>query len=134
VKRLGGHAQKRGGGVPQIPYTVLDATRSIVARLLFGGLVFASGIGFEAPPVILLALVSWGSTVPLYLKARRAHRLGPLGRGGQIDETVVQQLTEVRDATRHELAEIDHNADRIAELEERLEFMERLLARQRDQA
>lgn len=134
VKRLGGHVQTSGGGVPQIPYTVLDATKSIVGRVLFGGLVFASGIGFDAPPVIMLALVSWGSAIPLYLKARKAHRLGPFGRGsGQLDEAVVRQLTEVRDEARRELAGIDDNTNRIAELEERLEFMERLLARQRDQ-
>jgi hypothetical protein len=134
VKRLGGRTTKGASGVPQIPYTVLDATRSIVARVLFGGLVFASGIGLDAPPVIMLALVSWGSAIPLYLKARRAHRYGSYGRdGAQLDESVLQQLTEVRDETRRELAGIDDNANRIAELEERLEFMERLLARQRDQ-
>ena len=45
----------------------------------------------------------------------------------------MRQLTEVRDEARRELAGIDDNSNRIAELEERLEFMERLLARQRDQ-
>lgn len=135
VKRLAAHAPQGAGSVPQIPYTVLDATRSIVARVLFGGLVFASGIGFDAPPVILLALVAWGSAVPLYLKARKVHRLGPFGRtGAQLEHAVVEQITAVRDETRRELAGIDENASRIAELEERLEFMERLLAQQRDQA
>jgi hypothetical protein len=131
IKRLGGQTPKRGSGVPQIPYTVLDATRSIVGRLFFGGLLFASGIGFDAPPVILLALVSWGSAVPLYLKARRAQRL-PYGHNTRIDDELLQQLTDVRDETRRELAGIDDNANRIAELEERLEFMERLLAQQRE--
>jgi len=134
VKRLAPHAPKGASGIPQIPYSVLDATRSIIARVLFGGLVFATGIGFDAPPTILLAFVAWGSAVPLYLKARRAHRLGPFGRaGGQLEQSMVEQLTAVRDETRRELAGIDENANRIAELEERLEFMERLLARQRDQ-
>jgi hypothetical protein len=134
IKRLGGHtAQHARSSVPLIPFTVLDATRSIVGRVLFGGLLFASGIGFDAPPVILLSLVAWGSSVPLYLKARKAHRLGPVGATRKLDESVVRQLTEVRDETRRELAGIEDNAAHIAELEERLEFMERLLARQRDQ-
>ena len=134
IKRLGGHgAHPARSSMPLIPYTVLDATRSIVGRVLFGGLLFASGIGFDAPPVILLSLVAWGSSVPLYLKARKAHRLGPVGATSKLDESVVRQLTEVRDETRRELAGIEDNAAHIAELEERLEFMERLLARQRDQ-
>jgi hypothetical protein len=132
VKRMGAHAAGNASGVPQIPYSVLDATKSIVARVLFGGLVFASGIGFDAPPVIMLGLVAWGSAIPLYLKARKAHRLGPMGRRALLDESVIRQLTDVRDETRRELAGIDDNSSRIAELEERLEFMERLLARQRD--
>jgi hypothetical protein len=134
IKRLGGHTlQPAPSNVPLIPFTVLDVTRSIVGRVLFGGLLFASGIGFDAPPVVLLSLVAWGSAVPLYLRARKAHRLGPVGSPGKLDESVVRQLTEVRDETRRELAGIEDNAARIAELEERLEFMERLLARQRDQ-
>jgi hypothetical protein len=134
IKRLGAHATHGArSSVPLIPFTVLDVTKSIVGRLLFGGLLFASGIGFDAPPVIILSLVAWGSALPLYLKARKAHRLGPFTGVGKLDESVVRQLTEVRDETRRELAGIDDNANRIAELEERLEFMERLLARQRDQ-
>lgn len=120
--------------MPVIPFTVLDVTRSIVGRVLFGGLLFASGIGFDAPPVILLSLVAWGSAVPLYLRARKVHRLGLFGGASKLDESVVRQLTDVRDQTRRELAGIEDNAERIAEMEERLEFMERLLARQRDHA
>lgn len=135
VNRLPSHMPVGPSSIPQIPYTVLDATRSIVTRVMFGGLLFASGVAFDAPPTILLALVAWGSAVPLYLKARKAHRLGPAGSvGGQIQQAMVEQLTAVRDETRQELAGIDENASRIAELEERLEFMERLLAQQRDRA
>jgi hypothetical protein len=134
IKKLKERGAKEQGGAPFIPLTMLDVTKSIVGRLLFGGLVLASGIGFDAPPVIMLALVAWGSALPLYLKARRAHRLGPFAGHRQIEQAVVKQLTEARDETRRELAGIDVNASRIAELEERLDFMERLLARYREPA
>jgi hypothetical protein len=128
------HVKERGstspGSVPLVSLTILDVTRSIVGRVLFGGLVFATGIGFDAPPAIILALMAWGSAVPLYLKARKAHRLGPFAGHKQI-EHVVKQLTEARDETRRELAGIDINAGRITELEERIDFMERLLAKYR---
>jgi hypothetical protein len=134
--RCGFPIRKKGGrglsGHPLIPYTVLDATRSIVGRLLVGGGMFATGIGFDAPPAILLALVVWGSTLPLYLRARRAYRLGPMADPTKLEEQVTRQLTEARDEARAELAGIDVNASRITELEERIDFMERLLARERE--
>jgi len=130
------HANRHGHGawgLAQAPLTSLDVTKSIVGRLVLAGLFFASGVGFEAPPTILLSLVLAGSSVPLYLKARRAERLGA---GGAVDpavieETVERRLLEAEDRTFGQLAEVDRNAGRIADLEERLEFMERLLAKQR---
>lgn len=119
--------------MPTIPLTSLDVTKSLIGRLVFGGLLFASGIGFDAPPVILLALVAWGSGVPLYLKARKVVRLGTGQSAKAIDEDVARQLLEARNQGVQQLAEIDRNATQIAELEERLEFMERLLARQREE-
>jgi hypothetical protein len=133
VKKAGGRAATGTHGLPTIPLTSLDVTKSLIGRLVFGGLLFASGIGFDAPPVIMLALVAWGSGLPLYLKARKEVRLA----GGQsakvIDDNVAHQLLEAKNQSLQQLAEIDRNATQIAELEERLEFMERLLARQRDE-
>lgn len=133
VKRAGGRAAAEAHGMPTIPLTSLDVTKSLIGRLVFGGLLFASGIGFDAPPVILLALVAWGSGVPLYLKARKVVRLGTGQSAKAIDEDVARQLLEARNQGVQQLAEIDRNATQIAELEERLEFMERLLARQREE-
>jgi zinc-ribbon domain len=66
-------------GLPFVALSLLDVTKSIVGRILVGAGVFAVGVSFDAPPGVLLALVVWGSAVPLYLKARKAHRLGPGG-------------------------------------------------------
>lgn len=134
-KTLGSHgardARHGGWGLAKVPLTGLDVTRSIIGRLLLAGGFFASGVGFEAPPTILLSLVLAGSAVPLYLKARRAERLGggiPIDTKA-IDERVETRLLEAEDRA---YGQIDRNAGRIAELEERLEFMERLVAKQRE--
>jgi hypothetical protein len=119
--------------MPFIPVTLLEVTRSIVGRILVGAGVFATGIGFDAPPGVLLALVIWGSAVPLYLRARKAHRLGGLSGNRQLEEAVRKQLTAARDEAQRELANVELNTARITEIEERIDFMERLLAREREQ-
>jgi len=119
-------------GLPFVPMNLLDVTRSIVGRILVGAGMMATGVGFDAPPGVLLALVVWGSAVPLYLKARKAHKLGPLAGHRVLEEAVAKQLAAARDETQRQLASVDHNTARITELEERIDFMERLLARERD--
>jgi hypothetical protein len=134
ARRHGRQGNAHGGwGLAKAPLTSLDVTRSIVGRLVLAGLFFASGVGFEAPPTIILSLVLAGSSVPLYLKARRAERLGTDATvdPAVIEEAVERRLLEAEDRTLGQLAEVDRNAGRIADLEERLEFMERLLAKQR---
>ncbi|HEX9632122.1 MAG TPA: zinc ribbon domain-containing protein [Gemmatimonadales bacterium] len=118
-------------GLPFVAMNMLEITRSIVGRILVGAGMMATGIVFDAPPGVLLALVTWGSVVPLYLKARKAHRLGPLAGQRQLEEAVKKQLTAARDETERQLANVEHHTGRIAELEERVDFLERLLARER---
>jgi hypothetical protein len=121
-------------GLPVVPLTMLDITRSIVGRILVGAGMMATGVAFDAPPGVLLALAVWGSAIPLYLKARKAHRGGPLAGHRGLEEAVRTQLAAARDATDRQLANVDLNAGRIAELEERIDFMERLLARERERS
>jgi hypothetical protein len=121
-------------GLPFIALSMLDLTKSIVGRILVGAGMMATGVAFDAPPGVLLALVVWGSAVPLYLKARKAHRLGPLAGQRALEEAVTKQLAAARDETQRQLATVDHNTSRIAELEERIDFMERLLARERERS
>jgi hypothetical protein len=93
----------------------------------------ASGITWEAPPVILISLVIFGSSVPLWLKFRKAQRLGSRFDTKGLEDRVGQQFMEAEDRDAQQFADIEQNTNRIADLEERLEFMERLLARQRSE-
>lgn len=122
--------------IPMVPLTGLDVVKSIVGRLALATAFFASGVGFDAPPVILGSLILAGSCAPLYLKARRAERRGLAGLGpaaADLEDRVEQRLLETEDRIARELAEADRGTVRLADLEERLEFMERLLAREREE-
>jgi hypothetical protein len=130
ASRLAGRASR---GMAEVPLTSLDLTRSLIGRLVFGGLVLASGIGFDAPPVVLLAFVAWGSGIPLYLKARKAARLGIPPASGLPDPELATQLLEARSQAAEQVAATERNATQLQDLEERVEFMERLLARQREE-
>ena len=121
-------------GLPAVAFSMLEITRSIVGRILIGAAMVWTGAEFDAPPGVMLGLVAWGSVVPLYLKARKAHRLGPLAGHRDLEEAVRKQLTAARDETERQLATVEQNAGRIAELEERVDFMERLLARERERS
>jgi hypothetical protein len=121
-------------GFPAVTLSMLDVTRSIVVRLLLGAFMVWTGVEFDAPPAIALAMVPWASVVVLYLKARKAHKLGPLAGHRELEEAVRKQLTAARDETERQLASAEQNTGRIAELEERIDFMERLVARQRERS
>jgi hypothetical protein len=94
---------------------------------------FASGVGWEAPPVIIGSLIIVGSAVPLWLKARKAERLGGSPDAKAIQDRVEKQLLAAEDREAQQYVDIEQNTNRIAELEERLEFMERLLAKRREE-
>jgi hypothetical protein len=132
IKRAAEREPADPGGLPFVSLSMLDVTRSIVGRILLGAGVFWMGVEFNAPPGVLLALVAWGSAVPLYLRARKAHRLGPMAGHRQLEKAVAKQLAAAREETQRDATTIEHNTARIAELEERIDFMERLLARERE--
>ncbi|KPJ90813.1 MAG: hypothetical protein AMS18_09970 [Gemmatimonas sp. SG8_17] len=93
---------------------------------------FASGVGWDAPPVIIGSLIIVGSAVPLWFKARRAERLGGSPDTRAIQDRVERQLLAAEHREAQQYGDIEQNTNRIAELEERLEFMERLLAKHRE--
>jgi hypothetical protein len=108
-----------------------DLAKSIFARVILGGVLFASGAAWEAPPVIISSLVVFGSCLPLWIKARRAARL-PAG-GGDTRLLEVRLEEYVADAQEREMRMADlaeENSRRIGQMEERIDFAERLVARQ----
>ena len=129
-------------GTPTTPLTgrkrpaggALDVTKQIVGRLLFGGALMAMGVGFEAPPVVLSGLFVWGTNIPIWIRARRAERLGAGSETARIESRLERRMEELHDRHARQLADMDdQHARHLAEIEERLDFAERLLTKGREQ-
>jgi hypothetical protein len=119
-----GGAPKGGSG--------LEVAKQLLGRTIFGGILLASGITWEAPPVILSAMFVWATCAPIWIKARRADKLGAGGEVGRIEKQLERRIAELEDRQVQQFAELEEQqATHIGELEERLDFTERLLTKQR---
>jgi hypothetical protein len=121
-------SRKRGGG------SSLDVTKQIVGRLLFGGALMAMGGAFNAPPVILSGVFVWGTNIPIWIRARRAERLGAGGEAARIESRLERRMEELHDRHVRQIADMeDQHARHLAEIDERLDFTERMLTKGREQ-
>ncbi len=59
----------------------LELTKQIVGRVLLGGALLFSSVVYEAEPVLIGALIVLGSSIPIWIKARRAEKLATGGGG-----------------------------------------------------
>ena len=87
--------------------------------------VMVLGPGMELNPAIALAIVPMISIIVLAWRRKRGLESMPTGSTGEVDAARVYEL-EVR------LAELEALQERFLELEERVDFAERLLARDAD--
>ena len=127
-----GLRRSHGAGIPS-PHSGLEVAKTVVARVVLGGVLFASGETWEAPPVIISALVVFGSCVPIWFKARKAAILGSGSDAGALESRLKEFMSDMEYHQVQQLDDIaEQNARQIAELEERLDFTERLLAKQAD--
>jgi hypothetical protein len=123
----GGDNPKGGGGGGG-----LEVAKQLLGRTVFGGILLASGITYEVPPVIIAAIFTWATCVPIWIKARRAEKLGVGGEVGRVATRLEQQMAELEDRQVQRVAELEDQQERhLGELEERLDFAERLLTTHR---
>jgi hypothetical protein len=121
-------ARKRSGG------GALDVTKQIVGRLLFGGALMVMGGMWEAGPVILSGFFVWGTNIPIWIRARRAEKLGTGGDAARIESRLERRMEELHDRQARQLADMeDQHARHLAEIDERLDFTERMLTKGREQ-
>lgn len=128
---------ERGGRRPESGFSANSAlhfTKDILGRVILAGVFFASGVAWEAPPVILGSLVLAGSTIPIWIRARRAARFGGTSEPKRIAE-LEHRINDLEERTIQQVGDMEEmNSRQIAELEDRLDFTERLLMKQREQA
>jgi hypothetical protein len=101
----------------------------ILGRLAIGAVLFGVGVGEdESGAAAIGAIIIAGSAIPVWVRARAAQ----LGKGGAagLEERVAAMEQRHREQM-EELARMQ--ADHVADLEERVDFAERLLTKQRDQ-
>ncbi len=101
----------------------------LTVRLVLILVLFVSGVEYEAPQLIMASLAVGVSAAFLSLKRYRKHVLGKSGRDVGSRRELEARLAAVEDLQERRGMEFeDQNHGRLAELEERLDFTERLLA------
>jgi len=126
--RLPVRATEAGATRPGSYVTTRFALTASVVLLVTGAFAMA-GVEEEGFG-ILAGFITWGSMIPIWWKNRRAARTR--AESGLIDHQMQQQLQEMEERFHRELSEIESNTRRVTDLEERLEFTERLLTKYRD--
>jgi hypothetical protein len=97
--------------------------------VILGTVIFASGVTWEAPPAILSSLVLFGSVVPVWFKARKFERLRSGADTPPVEPPKDRRRLESDPRERVHQAELDLAAQQVEDLQERLEFLERLVAK-----
>jgi hypothetical protein len=112
--------------------SALDAAKSIVGRVIMGAAVFAGGVSWDAPPVILCSMVLFASTIPVWLKARKFERLRAGTEVSSIESVPKSRLVAAEAPGRHQVTELEQASQQVEDLQERLEFLERLVAKRHE--
>jgi hypothetical protein len=111
----------------------LDTVKGVAARLVMGAFLILTAIPFEAAPAVLGGVVIAGSSFFLWRKAKRAASM-ELG-GGQATAEVQEFLMEAEERQLRAIGDFEELAgQRLADLEERIDFHERLLIKSRQQS
>ena len=112
--------------------SALDAAKSIVGRVMMGAAVFAGGVSWDAPPVILCSLVIFGSTLPVWLKARKFERMRAGSVAPPVESVPQSRVAAVEAGGRRQVTELEQASQQVEDLQERLEFLERLVAKRHE--
>ena len=113
--------------------TKLVALKKIATRVGLAIPLFVTGAAFEAPPAILIALLMAGSCVPIWWKSRREAKRGGGPTGLVTEDQFAGVIRELEDRNNRHVEEMqEQHAQRLMDLEERIDFAERLLTRDKD--
>ncbi len=101
--------------------------------MVMGAFLILTAIPFEAAPAIIGGIVVAGSSFFLWRKAKKAATMDP--DGGQTGAQVQEFLLEAEERQLRAIADFEEQAEqRLADMEERIDFHERLLIKSREQA
>ena len=111
----------------------LDTVKGVAARLVMGAFLILTAIPFEAVPAVIGGIVVAGSSFFLWRKAKKAATMD--SDGGQTSAQVKEFLLDAEERQLRAIADFEEQAEqRLADLEERIDFHERLLIKSREQS
>jgi len=130
-------------GTPSVPhravkkskgYTWVTTSLSIAARL-FGGVIIAAGGGDEEGSVMAIigGTIIAASAFPTWYRAKIA-QIKTRSSGAELVDSVEDRLLEFERRQQDQMDRVEQiHSGQIADLEERLDFAERLLTKQKEQ-
>ncbi len=105
----------------------------LAARLAVGMMLIAAGLGEDEPSGVVGGLIIGGSAIPAWYRAKFG-RLRLPGTGRRLGNRLEERLAEIERRHREEMEQLQEtHAGHMADLEERLDFTERVLTRNREQ-
>jgi hypothetical protein len=120
---------QRDGGTPKRPWW--KTAIPLFVRVVAGAILIGVGADEESVAAIIGGLLVGGSAIPAWYrdKIERMKVASGVARGG---DRLEERITEMEQRHREQLAQLGQmHAGQIAELEERIDFAERLLTEKR---
>jgi hypothetical protein len=103
--------------------------RQIFDRLAIGVVLIASAVAWEAIPVLICGLLVGGSAIPLAFRAYRDRN-----KPRDLDAVLDHRLSQLEGRIADQLSDMEYrNAQLVESVEERIDFAEQLLVKQRGQ-
>jgi len=102
------------------------------AALILGAMTMGFGMEGEEGGVAFTGMAIWGSSLVIWWKTRRAARAAALPGVAEIERLIEARLRSAEERFGGQLADAQDSGRQLMEMEERMEFMERLLTKVRD--
>jgi hypothetical protein len=100
--------------------------------LTIGG--FAIGGAEEEGMAIFAGLMVWSTIIPIWWKTRRAARIAAAAGGSaELERQLETRMKAMEERFRGPIAQLEDGSRQLMEIEERMEFLERLLTKQRNE-
>ncbi len=109
---------------------------SIVGRLTVGAILAGTGVWYEAPAwaAVIGGLIIGASAIPVFYGDRIERLKAGRTPVRVLDDRFEDRMAEMEHRNREEIGQLDQmHAAQMIELEERVDFAERLLTKQRGQ-
>lgn len=119
--------------VVRTPGTYLTPMFALGASVVLAFTGLFAMVGTEEEGFAVMAgLIAWGSAIPIWWKTRKKARAQALTGAVETQARVDEHLKAIEERFREPLARLDDGTRQMEEIEERMDFLERLMTKVRD--